>query len=149
MATIRPAACGLVGEHARRSFRYSRSTAAGRPRREAEQQVGVAVGVDVTEGRGAGRPGIGHAGGRGDVGEGAGVVAIEAIGRAVEAHEQVEIAVAVDVGERVHQVGAGPEQVGLHRRERHGRIIGGAERGQDGGGGDQAEEDDDSTHGRW
>ena len=102
---------------------------AGRTRREAEQQIGIAVGVEVSERRGPRRPRVGDARSRRDVGEHALVVPVEAVGRAIEADEQIQIAVAVDVGERVHQVGAGGERRRLDRLEAPRRRL----RADDGG----------------
>ena len=65
-------------------------------RREAEQQIGIAVGVEVAPRRRARRPRVGDAGRRRHVGEHALVVAIQAVRLAVEADEHVEVAVAVD-----------------------------------------------------
>ena len=89
-----------------------------RPGREAEQQIRIAIGVVVPERRGPRRPGVGDAGGGRDVGEHPAIVAVEAVGGAVEAHEQIRIAVALEVGERVDQVRAGGERLGLHRLRR-------------------------------
>lgn len=90
----------------------------GRTWREAEKQVGVAVGVDIGPRRRARGTRVGHARGFGHVHERALVVAIQPVGLPVEAHEEIEVAVAVIVGKPVHERAARAEQVGLNRGER-------------------------------
>ncbi len=63
--------------------------------READQQVGVAVGVGIAPGRGPRRTSVRDSRGRRGVGERPTVVAIETVGRSVEADEQIEVGVAV------------------------------------------------------
>ena len=55
--------------------------------------------------------------GGGDVGERRRVVAIQPVGRAVEADEQIDVAVAVVVRRRVHERAAGREEIRLDRLE--------------------------------
>ena len=105
-------------------LRYSFNTDAALQRREAEQQIGIAVGIEVAPRRRARRPRVRHAGGRGHVGEHALVVAIQAIRLAVEADEHVEIAVVVVVGEGVGEIRPGAEHVRLHRLEHRQRVSG-------------------------
>ena len=77
---------------------------------EAHEQVGVTVAIPVAK---RGRPRgacVGDARTVRHVGEQARVIAIQTIGRAVEPHEQIEIAIAVDIGKRIHQaVGRGKQ----------------------------------------
>ncbi len=88
-----------------------------RRRREADQQVGIAVRIRIAKGGCTGRARLGQTGGGRDVGEDAAVVAVEPVGLAVEAHEEIEIAVAVSVGKRVDEAGAGGKQIRLQRGE--------------------------------
>ena len=135
---------GGVGEDAARVAIQAQHRS-GRSGREPEQQVGVAVGIDIPEGRGPGSARIGHASGRRDIREHAAVVAIEPVGRAIEADEEVEVAVAVDVGQSIHEVRARREQVGLHRLEGRPRLHPYGRGSQDHTHGQRA----GSKHGAW
>src|SRR4029078_10030595 len=79
--------------------------------READEQIGIAVAVEVPPRRGARRARIADAGGAGNVREDALVVSIQPVWRAVEADEEIEIAVAVVIGGGVHQGGPGAEHL--------------------------------------
>ena len=90
---------------------------------EPEQQVRIAVGINIRPRRRPRRPRVGHAGRRCDVREHALVVAIQPIGFAVEADEHVEVAVAVDISERVGEVRSGGEHLWLNRLEDGSRRL--------------------------
>ena len=84
---------------------------------EADQEIGVAVGVPITEGGGARGARIRDACRSGEVDERAPVISVEAVGRPVEAHEDLGITVTVDVRECVHQRARRGEQFGLGERQ--------------------------------
>ena len=105
------------------------STEAFVERREAEQQIGIAVAVEIPPRRRPRRPRVHDAGLRRHVGERALVVAIQAIRLAVEADEHVGIAVAVVIGEGVGEGRSGAEQLRLHRFEDRDSILGRRYRG--------------------
>ena len=85
--------------------------------REPDEQIGIAVGVEVSPRRGARRPRVGDAGRRRHVGEDARVVAIQPVRRAVEPDEQIDVAVAVVIRGGVDERAAGGEQLRLDRFE--------------------------------
>ncbi len=94
---------------AERAFRRRQQVANGGDLVVGGVEVEVAVVVDVGEGHGGGAAGGGEAAGGGGVGEVAGAVVEEqAVGAAQGGEQQVEVAVAVDVGEH----GAGGEALG-------------------------------------
>ena len=85
---------------------------------EADEQIRIAIGVEIApRGRSRflviGQPDFG-----GDVAERAVVVAIEPIGPAAERDEVVEIAVAIGIGPRAGLPAGRGEQVGLDELER-------------------------------
>ena len=98
----------IQAQHGSRAGRAARG-------READEQIRIAVRVEISPRGRAGRPRVGDARGRGDIREHAAVVAIQAVGRAVEADEQIDVAVAVVVRRGVHERPAGGEQIRLHR----------------------------------
>ena len=103
---------------------------------EADEEIGVAVAVEVAPRRGAGVGEVGDTGLGGDVDERAVVVAIQPVRLVLrEADEEVEVAVAVVIGPGVGLAAGGGEQFGLHLLESHGWLSrqGGAAQ-QEGGG---------------
>ena len=86
--------------------------------RESDEQVDVAVAVEVAPRRGARVVEIGDAELRGDVRERAVVVAIETVRLALpEADEQIEVAVVVEVGPAVRLTAGGGEEIRLDELE--------------------------------
>ena len=112
-----PGGRGRVGEPAARRCDRAAAPAAAPvgilAGREADEQIGIAVGVEVAPRRGARRPRVGDARRGRDVREHARVVAIETIRRAVEADEQIEIAVRIEVGPGVDERPAEREEIRL------------------------------------
>ena len=83
-------------------------------RREADEQVGIAVCVEIAPCSGAGGSSIGNTGARGIVHQRAGVVAVQPVCLPVESDEEIEVVVSVVVGPGVDEAAACRQRVGLN-----------------------------------
>ena len=85
---------------------------------EADEQIGIAIGIEVAPRGGAGLLVVGQADLGGDIAEHPVVVAIETVGAAAKGDEVVEIAVAVGIGPGAGLPAGRGKQFGLDQFER-------------------------------